>query len=82
MRTSSPGRPGPANAGPWRRWLFPAAIAAGLVTLLALPRGTASGQTLTYTRFLADVGAGTVRPRSRRAAAPARRRARRAGRAG
>lgn len=23
MRTSSPGRPGHANTGPWRRWLLP-----------------------------------------------------------
>jgi len=41
--------------------VFPAAIAAGLVTLLVLPRGTAPGMALSYTRFLADVGAGTVR---------------------
>ncbi len=61
MRTSSPGPPGRANAAQWRRWLFPAAIAAGLVTLLALPRGTAPGMTLSYSRFLADVSAGTVR---------------------
>ena len=61
MRTSSPGPPGRADAAQWRRWLFPAAIAAGLVTLLALPRGAAPSMALTYTRFLADVGAGTVR---------------------
>ena len=61
MRTSSPGPPGQANAASWRRWLFPAAIAAGLVTLLALPRGTAPGMALSYSRFLADVSAGTVR---------------------
>src|SRR5579863_8589326 len=61
MRASSPGPPGHANAASWRRWLFPAAIAAGLVTLLALPRGTAPGITLSYTRFLADVSAGMVR---------------------
>ena len=61
MRTSSPGPPDRANAAPWLRWLFPAAIAAGLVTLLALPRGAAPGMALTYTKFLADVGAGTVR---------------------
>jgi hypothetical protein len=46
MRTSSPGPPGHANAASWRRWLFPAAIAAGLVTLLALPRGAAPGMAL------------------------------------
>src|SRR5690348_16049087 len=61
MRTSSPGPPGRADAAQWRRWVFPAAIAAGLVTLLVLPRGTAPGMALSYTRFLADVGAGTVR---------------------
>ena len=61
MRTSSPGPPGHAHAGSWRRWLFPAAIAGGLVTLLALPRGAAPGIALSYSRFLADVGAGMVR---------------------
>jgi cell division protease FtsH len=61
MRTSSPGPPGHANAASWRRWLFPAAIAAGLVTLLALPRAAAPGTVLSYTRFLADVSAGMVR---------------------
>ncbi len=61
MRASPPGPPGHASAASWRRWLFPAAIAAGLVTLLALPRGTAPGITLSYTRFLADVSAGMVR---------------------
>src|SRR5580692_3882254 len=61
MRTSSPGPPGRADAAPWRRWVFPAAIAAGLVTLLVLPRGPAPGTALSYTRFLADVSAGTVR---------------------
>jgi hypothetical protein len=61
MRTSSPGPPGRAGAAWWRRWLVPAAIGTGLVTLLALPRGTAPGPALSYTSFLADVGAGTVR---------------------
>ena len=61
MRTSSPGPPGQANAAQWRRWLFPAAIAAGFVTLLVLPRGAAPGTPLTYTQFVADVGAGMVR---------------------
>jgi cell division protease FtsH len=60
MRISSPGPPGHANAAPWRRWLLPAAVAAGFVALLALPRGAAPGPALSYTRFLADVGAGTV----------------------
>jgi cell division protease FtsH len=61
MRTSSSGPPGRADAAQWRRWVFPAAIAAGLVTLLVLPRGTAPDMALSYTRFLADVSAGTVR---------------------
>ena len=61
MRTSSPGPPGRADAAQWRRWMFPAAIAAGFVTLLALPRASAPSLALSYTQFLADVGAGTVR---------------------
>jgi cell division protease FtsH len=61
MRTSSPGPPGRADAAQWRRWVFPAAIAAGFVTLLVLPRGSAPSMTLSYTRFLADVSAGMVR---------------------
>ena len=61
MRTSSPGPPGRADAAQWRRWVFPAAIAVGLITVLALPRGAAPGTVLSYTRFLADVNAGTVR---------------------
>src|SRR3984957_4336177 len=61
MRTSSPGPPGRADAAQWRRWVFPAAIAAGFVTLLALPRGAAPSMTLSYPQFLADVSAGMVR---------------------
>jgi cell division protease FtsH len=61
MRMSQPGPPGQANAAPWRRWVLPAAIAAFFVALLALPRGAAPGTPLSYTRFVADVGAGTVR---------------------
>jgi cell division protease FtsH len=61
MRMSQPGPRGQANAAPWRRWLLPAAIAAGFVTELALPRGAAPSTPLTYTQFVADVGAGTVR---------------------
>src|SRR6185295_8980455 len=45
----------------WRRWVFPAAIAAGFVTLLVLPRGAAPRMALSYTKFLADVSAGMVR---------------------
>ena len=61
MRISQPGQPGQGPAAGWRRWLLPAAGAAGILTLLALPRGAAPGMALTYTRFLADVGAGAVR---------------------
>ncbi len=43
MRTSQPGPPGHANAAPWVRWLLPAAVAAGFVALLALPRGAVPG---------------------------------------
>ena len=60
MRASSPGPPGQANVAPWRRWLFPGIIAALFVALFALPRGAAAGMPLTYTQFVADVGAGTV----------------------
>ncbi|HEV3068877.1 MAG TPA: ATP-dependent metallopeptidase FtsH/Yme1/Tma family protein, partial [Streptosporangiaceae bacterium] len=56
-----PGPAGHAHPGPWRRWLLPAAVTASFVTLLVLPRGAAAGMALSYTRFLADVGAGTVR---------------------
>ena len=61
MRMSQPGPHGQGNAAPWRRLLFPAAAMAGLVTLLALSGGTPRGLPLTYTQFVADVGAGTVR---------------------
>jgi cell division protease FtsH len=61
MRTSSPVPPGQANAAPWRRWLVPGVIAAFFVALFALPRGAVAGVPLTYTQFVADVGAGTVR---------------------
>ncbi|HEY2261988.1 MAG TPA: ATP-dependent zinc metalloprotease FtsH [Streptosporangiaceae bacterium] len=61
MRMSQPGPPGQANAAPWQRWLLPGVIAAFFVTLLVLPRGAAPSTPLTYTQFVADVGAGTVR---------------------
>jgi cell division protease FtsH len=60
MRVSRPGPPGQATAQ-WRRWLFPAALAAGFLTLLTLPRAAAPGTALSYTRFLTDVGTGSVR---------------------
>ena len=61
MRMSQYGPPDPANAARWRRWLFPSAVAAFFLVLLVLPRGAAPGTELSYTRFVADVGAGTVR---------------------
>jgi cell division protease FtsH len=60
MRTS-PGPSGRANAAQWRRWVFPAAIAAGFVTLLGLPRAASPGMALSYSTFTADVSAGMVR---------------------
>ena len=60
MRTSSSGPPGQANVAPWRRWLLPGIIVAFFVALFALPRGAAAGMPLSYTQFVADVGAGTV----------------------
>ena len=61
MRMSQPGPPGQANIAQWQRWLLPGVIAAFFVTLLVLPRGAAPGTPLSYTQFVADVGAGTVR---------------------
>ena len=61
MRTSQPGPPGQANMAPWQRWLLPGIIVAFFVALFALPRGAVAGMPLTYTQFVADVGAGTVR---------------------
>jgi cell division protease FtsH len=60
MRMSQPGPPGQINVAPWRRWLLPLA-AVGFLVLLTLSRGTAAGPALSYTRFVADVGAGMVR---------------------
>jgi cell division protease FtsH len=61
MRMSQPGPRGQASAAGWRRWLFPAALTAGFVTLLAATGGAPRSAPLTYTQFVADVGAGTVR---------------------
>ncbi len=61
MRTSQPGPRGQATTAPWRRWLLPLGGTAGFLALLALSRGAAPGMPLSYTRFVADVGAGTVR---------------------
>ena len=61
MRMSQPGPDGRANAAPWVRWLFPGIVVAFFVALAALPRGAVAGMPVTYTQFVADVGAGTVR---------------------
>jgi cell division protease FtsH len=61
MRISQPGPRGQASAAAWRRWLFPAALTASLVTLLAVTGGAPRSVPVTYTQFVADVGAGTVR---------------------
>src|SRR5689334_3970374 len=61
MRTSEPGPHGQATPAPWRRWLLPLGGTAVILALLALPRGGPPGMMLSYTRFLGDVGAGTVR---------------------
>ena len=61
MRMSQPGPRGQATTAAWRRWLLPLGGTAGLLTLLALPRGAPPGQMLSYTRFVADVGTGAVR---------------------
>jgi cell division protease FtsH len=60
MRMSQPGPRGQASVAAWRRWLFPAALTASLVTLLAVTGGAPRGVPLTYTQFVADVSAGTV----------------------
>jgi hypothetical protein len=41
MRMSPPSRGGQANTAPWRRWVLPAAVAAGFLALLVVPHGTA-----------------------------------------
>jgi len=57
-------QPGPRRHEPmvtWRQWLLPLGAAAGIVALLALSPGRPSGRPLSYSQFLNDVGAGSVR---------------------
>jgi cell division protease FtsH len=61
MRTSQPGPRGQASTAPWRRWLLPEAVAVGFITLLAVSSRVPRGMALSYTQFVADIGAGTVR---------------------
>jgi cell division protease FtsH len=61
MRASQPGPSGQAPpAGRWR-WLLPLGITTVIFTLLTLPLGAAPGTALSYSGFVADVSAGTVR---------------------
>jgi cell division protease FtsH len=61
MRISQPGPRGQGSPAGWRRLLFPVALTASLVALLAVAGGHPAGVPLTYTKFMADVGAGMVR---------------------
>jgi len=61
MRPSQPGPEGQAPLATRWRWLLPLGGLAVLVTLLALPHASPQGMALSYSRFLADVGAGAVR---------------------
>jgi cell division protease FtsH len=45
----------------WRHWLLPLGAAAGIVALVALSPRAPSGLPLSYSQFLNDVGAGSVR---------------------
>jgi len=61
MRASQPGPDGQAPPATRWRWLLPLGGLAVLVTLLALPHGGPQGTVLSYSQFLSDVGAGSVR---------------------
>ena len=61
MRTYQPGPRGQAPPVTWRQWLLPLGAAAAIVALLALSPGAPSGVPLSYSQFLNDVGAGSVR---------------------
>jgi cell division protease FtsH len=60
MRTYQTGPRGQAPAVTWRHWLLPLGAASGIVALVALSGGGPPSLTLNYSRFLADVGAGSV----------------------
>ena len=61
MRTYQTGPRGQAPAVTWRHWLLPLGAAAGIVALVALSGGAPQGVPLSYSGFLADIGAGSVR---------------------
>jgi len=62
MRAFQPGPEGQASPATHWRWLVPlGGIAVFVIALLALPHGGPQGMVLSYSRFLADVGTGTVR---------------------
>ncbi len=61
MPMSHPGPHGQASVSRWRHWLFPAAVTSSLATLLLASGRTSGGPPLTYTEFVGDVHAGTVR---------------------
>ena len=60
MRTYQPGPRDQAPAVTWRQWLLPLGAAAGIVALVTLSPKAPQGTTLSYSRFLTDVGAGSV----------------------
>src|SRR5579859_1824770 len=59
MRTYQPGDEAPSVT--WRHWLLPLGAAAGIVALLVLSPGHPAGPSLSYSQFLNDVDAGSVR---------------------
>jgi cell division protease FtsH len=61
MRTYRPGPRGRATAVPRRQWLLPLGATAAILALLVLSQGSPPGPPLSYSRFLAEVGAGAVR---------------------
>ena len=60
MRTYQPGPRDQAPAVTWRQWVLPLGAAAGIIALVALSPKAPQGTTLSYSRFLTDVGAGSV----------------------
>jgi cell division protease FtsH len=61
MRTYRPSPRGQATTVTWRQWVLPLGAAAGIVAILALSPRAPSGLPLSYSQFVNDVGAGSVR---------------------